>query len=74
LGSTGESHRCKKHKLNVSVNDYTHPSPNKAIQQKKIEVNNNLTSGVMQENISKNLEAKKLSLIITMCLMTPPMF
>ena len=49
---TAQGNYCKKSKLNVTVNDYTYPSPNKAIQQKKIEVNNNLTSGVMQENIS----------------------
>ena len=35
--STAESYLCKKRKLNVSVNDYTYPSTNKAIQQNKIE-------------------------------------
>jgi hypothetical protein len=39
--STGELNRCKKCKLNVPVKDYTYPSPNKAIQTKKIELNNN---------------------------------
>jgi hypothetical protein len=65
---------CKKCKLNISVNDCTYPSPNKAIQQKKIEVNNNLTLEVKREIYQKNLATKKLSLIITMFLMTPPMF
>ena len=32
---------CKKRKLNVSINDYTYPSPNKAIQQNKPIVTNN---------------------------------
>ena len=36
LDSTGESYRCKKRKLNVPVKDYTYPSPNKAIQTKKM--------------------------------------
>ena len=42
---------CKKRKLNVSVNDYTYPRPNKAIQTNKIELNNNFNSEMMQENI-----------------------
>ena len=41
---------CKKRKLNVSVNDNTFPSPNKAIQQNKIIVNNKINSKKMQEN------------------------
>ena len=41
---------CKKGKLNVSVNDNTYPSPNKAIQQNKIEVNNNFNSEMIQEH------------------------
>jgi hypothetical protein len=51
---------CKERKLNILVNDYTDPSPNKAIQQKKIEVNNNLTLEVTQENISKKSCNKKI--------------
>ena len=42
---------CKKCKLNVSVNDNTHPIPNKANQQNKIELNNKFNSKKMQENI-----------------------
>ena len=49
---------CKKCKLNVSVNDYTYPSPSKAIQQNKIELNNKFNSEMMQENILKNLKQK----------------
>ena len=49
---------CKKRKLNVSVNDYTYPNPNKAIQQNKIKLNNNFNSEMTQENISKNLATK----------------
>ena len=37
-------------KLNVSVNDYTYPSPNKAIQQNKIEL---IDSKMMQGNKAK---------------------
>ena len=51
---------CKKRKLNVSVNDYTLPSPNKAIQQNKIELNNNFNSKIMQENISKKSCTRKV--------------
>ena len=43
----------KERKLIVSVNDFTYPSLNKAVQQKNIEVNKNLTSESVQENISK---------------------
>ena len=32
---------CKKHKLNITVNDNTYPSLSKAIQQNKIELDNN---------------------------------
>jgi len=55
---------CKKRKLNVSVNDYTYPSPYKAIQQNKNEFNNNFNSEMMQENISTKSCTKKLSPII----------
>ena len=41
---------CKKCKLNISVNDNTYPSPNKAIQQNKIEFNNKINSNKMQED------------------------
>ena len=44
---------CKKCILNVSVNDNTYPSLSKAIQHKKIELNNNSNSEMMQENLSK---------------------
>ena len=43
---------CKKHKLNVSVDDNTYLSPNKAIQQNKIELNNKINSKKIQENKS----------------------
>ena len=62
--STGELYMCKKRKLNVSVNDYTYPSPYKAIQQNKNEFNNNFNSEMMQENISTKSCTKKLSPII----------
>ena len=42
---------CKERKLNILVNDYTYPSQNKAIQQNKIELNNNFNLKIMQENI-----------------------
>jgi hypothetical protein len=42
LDSTGESIMCKKRKFNVSVNDNTYPSPSKAIQQNKIELNHKI--------------------------------
>ena len=64
----------KKRKFNVSVNDYTYPSTSKAIQQNKIDFNNNFNLETMQENISKKFFIKKMSLIIIMCLMTPLMF
>jgi len=51
--------KCKKRKLNVTVNDFTYPSPNKAIQTNKIEFNNNFNSEIMQENISKKSCNKK---------------
>ncbi len=57
----------KKHKLNVTVNDYTYPGPSKAIQQNKIELNNNFNLKIMQENIFEKSCNKKLSLIIMMC-------
>ena len=41
---------CKKHKLNVSVNDYTYPSPDKSIQQNKFELNNRINLKAMKEN------------------------
>jgi hypothetical protein len=50
----------KKRKLNVSVNDYTYPSPSKAIQQNKIELNNEFNLEMMQENISKTSCNKNL--------------
>ena len=58
LDSTGESTKCKIYKLNVPVNDNTYPSPNKLIQQNKIELNDKIYSKVMQENDSKNLAIK----------------
>ena len=39
---------CKKCKLNISVNDNTYPSPNKAITQNKIELNNKFNSEMIQ--------------------------
>jgi hypothetical protein len=51
---------CKKCKLNVSVNDYTYPSPSKAIPQKKNELNNKVSSEMMQENILKKSCNKKI--------------
>ena len=51
---------CKKRKLNVTVNDYTYPSPNKAIQTNKIELNNNYNSVIIQENTSKKSCNKKI--------------
>ena len=51
---------CKKRKLNDSANDNTYPSPNKAIQQNKIELNNNFNSKMMQENFSKKSCNKKI--------------
>ena len=56
--STGGLYMCKKCKLDVSVYDYTYPSPIKAIQQNEIELNNDFNSEMMQENISKNLATK----------------
>ena len=49
---------CKKHKVNVSVNDYIYPSLNKTIQQNKIELNNKVNLKAMQENDLKNLATK----------------
>ena len=49
---------CKKRNLNVPVNDYTYPSPNKTIQQNKIELNNKVNLKAMQENDLKNLATK----------------
>jgi hypothetical protein len=72
--STEELYTCKKRNLNVWVNDYTYPSPNKAIQQIKIELNIIINSKKMQENKSIKSCNKKMSLIIMICLMTPPMF
>ena len=56
--STGESIMCKKCKLNNSVNYNTYPSPHKAIQQNKIELNNKINSKVMQEKIQKTCHKK----------------
>ena len=50
---------CKKRKLNNSFNENTCPSPNKANQQNKIELNNIINSEMKQENKSKNLAIKK---------------
>ena len=63
---------CKKPKLNVSVNENTYHSPNQVIQQNKIELNNKFNLETIQK-IYKNLQ-QKMSLIIMMSLMTPPMF
>ena len=71
--STGELNICKKRTLNVTVNDYTYPSPSKAIQTNKIEFNINFNSILMQENISKKSYNKKMSRIIMICPMTLPM-
>jgi hypothetical protein len=60
LDSIGELYRHKKRKVNVSVNDYTYPSPSKAIQQNKFELSNYFNLEMMQESISKNLAIKKL--------------
>ena len=49
---------CKKHKLDVPVNKYTYPGPNKAIQPNKFELKNNINSKAMQENDLKNLATK----------------
>jgi hypothetical protein len=65
---------CKKRKLNISVNDYTYPSSSNAIQQNKIEINNNSNLEIMQENISKKACSKKMLQPMMMCLMTPLMF
>ena len=65
---------CKKRKLNIPVNNYTYPSPNKAIQQSKFELNNKNNSKAMQENDLKNLATEKLPLTILMCLMTIKIF
>jgi hypothetical protein len=48
----GKLYVCKKRKLNISVNDYTYPSPNKnkAIQQSQIKLHNEINSKNMQEN------------------------
>jgi rRNA maturation endonuclease Nob1 len=61
LDSIGELYRHKKRKVNVSVNDYTYPSPSKAIQQDKFKLNNNFNSEMMQENMSKNLAMKNVT-------------
>jgi hypothetical protein len=47
---------CKKCKLNISVNDNTYPSPNKAIQQNKIKL---IDSKIMQGSVSKKSCNKK---------------
>ena len=52
---------CKKCKLNILVNDYTYPSPNKAIQQNKFELNNRINSKAMQENDLKKSCDKKFA-------------
>ena len=41
---------CKKRKLNNSDNENNYPSPNKAIQQNKIELNNKTNLEMIQEN------------------------
>ena len=52
---------CKKRKFNVQVNSYTYPSPNKAIQQNKFELNNNNTSKAMQEKDLKKSCNRKIA-------------
>ncbi len=59
--STGESCMCKKLKLDVSVNDNTYPSPNKAIQQNKIELKNKINSKKMRETHQKYLAIKNVT-------------
>ena len=49
---------CKKCNLNVPVNDYTYPSPNKKIKQIKIKLNNKINLKAMQENDLKILRQK----------------
>jgi hypothetical protein len=61
LNSTGELSICKKRKFNVQVNDYTYPSPNKAIQQNKFELNNNDNSKAMQEKDLKKSCNRKIA-------------
>ena len=51
---------CKKRKLNVSVNDYTYPSLNKAIQHDNFELNNYFNSEMVQDKISKKSCDKKM--------------
>ena len=65
---------CKKRKLSDSVNDNTYPSPNKAIPQNNIKLKNNIDSKMMQENKSRKYCNKNMSSMLSMCLMTPPMF
>ena len=50
---------CKTRKLNVSVNDNTYPSPNKAIQQNKIELNNKINRRRCKKINQKNLGTNK---------------
>ena len=52
---------CKKHKLDVPVNKYTYPGPNKAIQPNKFELKNNINSKAMQENDLKKSCNKKIA-------------
>ena len=59
--STGELDMCKKHKLNVTVKDYTYPSLSKAIQQINFELNNYFNLKIVQDNISKNLAIKNVT-------------
>ena len=57
--STGESYMYKKRKLNISVNEHTYPSQNKAIQQNEFELNNKINLKAMQENDLKKSCNKK---------------
>jgi hypothetical protein len=50
---------CKKQTLNETVNNNTFPSPNKAIQQNKIKLNNRIGLNMMQEKISRKSCNKK---------------
>ena len=57
--STGELDMCKKCKLNITVNDYTYPSPNKAIQHnKKIVTNNHDVSNNITHVSNDNINMK----------------
>ena len=56
--STGELSMCENCKLNVSVNDNTHPSPNKAIQQNKINLHKKVNLKKMQKISKKSCNKK----------------